>query len=595
VLDPKKTQHDLLLENIATAIEFGPLALVEKGRTGRSPIDRRKYVGHPAKYVHDVLGWRLTPNQDEFLQYCEEYDRVLAPAGNNTGKTFLLGCYGIYRFDAVASIPDEERGLDEQGAQLLLPGPDHNTIFNTIYNSILEHASRAEQRGFELPGDRSERSVHWRVRPRWHIEAFAPSFRTEQEVSHSASGRHHKNQVALIEEGQGVEEALWKAVEGMCSSEGNKIISAFNPTEASGPAYQRALSGGFKVFHINAFDHRNVRKRMVFISDAISYKVIDTRVRTECRDRGEVGVVSPDEQMGDFVYALPPSLDSEESGPRDDGHLGHPLGDLHVYRPSPQFEAQVLGQWPKTGSVGLFDPGAWDKAVMRWKEYDDPEEVPDCVGVDVARDGDDETCVSEMWGEDVDDLLKEFFRAKEDGDINKQEEMRRYRRIRVGKIVTVPRGDGPEVAQAVYDRWSDSPIQVDETGVGSSVLDHLKHVLEADVTGVSFGAGVKEQLPGEPIFENTRVAMYFRAAELIRLGLLDPPEDHLLREELMVHELEHRFRVVNVSKRKKVRKPSIKLIEKDKIKKQIGRSPDRADAFVLSLWRGDPEPRWNIF
>jgi hypothetical protein len=595
MLEKKQTQHDLLLRNIATAIEYGPIALVEQGHSKRSPEARRQFIGDPAKYFRDVLGWSITPQQEEALHLCEQYDRVLLPSGNNTGKTFILGGYAVYRFDVIGAIPDEERGLSEQGAQILLPGPDHATIMQTIYGSVLEHAARAESRGFEMPGDRSERSVHWRVRPRWHFEAFAPSYRVGQEVSHSASGRHHKNQVALIEEGQGVEESLWKAVEGMCSSEGNKIISAFNPTEAAGPAYQRALAGGFKVFHINAFDHPNVRGRTVTVPDAISYKVIDNRIRTECRDRGELGVVSPDEQMGDFIYALPPSIDSEESGIRSDNYLGHPQGTLRVYRPSPQFEAQVLGQWPKTGATGLFDPGSWDKAVARWLEGEDPEEVPDCVGVDVARGGDDETCVAEMWGEDSDDLLRAWFSALELQDDFQRQEMLKHRRIRVGRIVTVPRGEGPQVAEFVNERWPGSPIQVDETGVGSSVLDHLKHVLGADVSGISFGAGVKQQLPGEPIFENTRVAMYYRAAELVRLGLIDVPDDPLLREELMVHELEHRFRVVNVSKKRKVRKPSVKLVEKDKVKKHIGRSPDRADAFVLALFRADPPPRWNVF
>jgi hypothetical protein len=596
MLEKKQTQFDELISSIAQAVQHGPEILIKQRDQGkRSPAARREYAGHPQKYIRDVLGYKLTPQQEEALELCEQYDRVLLPSANNAGKTFLLGCYGIYRFDAFAALKDEDRGLNEQGAQILLPGPDHNTVFNTLYNTILEQASRAESRGYEMPGDRSERSVHWRVRPRWHFEAFSPSFRTGQEVAHSASGRHHINQVALIEEGQGVVEALWKAVEGMCSSDGNKIISAFNPTEPAGPAFQRALRGGYFVYHLSAFDHPNVNGRQVFIPDAISYKVVDHRVRVECRDRGPLKDVPLDEDMGDFVYALPPKLDSKEDGPRKDGHLGHPNGDLRIYRPSPQFEAQVLGQWPKTGNTGLFDPGSWDKSSLRWLDNEDPDEIPDCVGVDVARTGDDESIASEMWGEEPNSLLREWFEALQLQDEKVKHDMLQYRRIRVGRLVALPRGDGVVVAEAIAEKWPESPLQIDESGVGASVLDHLTHVLDKDAIGISFAAAVNEELPGEMIFENARVAMYARAADLVRIGLVDVPDDPLLREEIMVQELKFGSRVIKLSKKKKERKVSVRLIEKDEIRKLIGRSPDRADAFCISLFRKDPEINWDVF
>ena len=595
MIDPKRTQLDTMLQNVAAAIQYGPDAVTDKEKSRRSPHSRRKYAGDPSKYARDVCGWSLTHQQERALELCEEHDKVLFPAGNNTGKTFVLGLYSIYRFDAVAAIPDDERGLMEQGAQILLPGPDHATIFGTIYATILEQATRAESRGYVMPGDRSERSVQWRVRPRWHYEAFAPSYRTGQEVAHSASGRHHKNQVALIEEGQGVDESLWKAVEGMCSSEGNKIISAFNPTEPSGPAFQRAARGGYVVYHIDAFDHPNIRGRQIVVPDAVSYKVIDNRVRSECRDRGEVGQVTPDNDMGDFIYALPPSLLTDERGPRVDLILGHPDGTPHVYRPSPQFEAQVMGQWPRTGNTGLFDPGAWDKAVGRWEKEEDPDEVPDCVGVDVARTGDDETCAAVMWGEDPSSLLKEYFEHSRLADEHSKLMMQEHRRIRVGKIITVPKGDGPAVADFINRKFPGSPLQIDESGVGASVLDHLLHVMRADAVGISFAAAVEDIIPGEMIFENTRVAMYARAADLIRYGLLDVPDDPLLREEIMVQELIYGARIVKLSKKKKERKPSVRLVEKEEIRKRIGRSPDRADAFVMALFRKAPAPHWDVF
>jgi hypothetical protein len=600
-MEPAKRQSQVatLIENIITGIEHTPAEIKRKHQLsvgGRDPEMRRIYVGDPAKYFRDILGWNLTPQQEEALQLIEQFDRVLIPSGNNLGKTFLLSGYAVYRFDAVASLPDEDRGLEEQGAQILLPGPDHATVYQTVYNSILEHAQRAEHRGFLMPQGRSERSVLWRVRARWHMEPFAPSKRVDQAVRHSASGRHHINQVALIEEGQGVDEALWKAVEGMCSSSGNKIISAFNPTEPSGPTYQRALQGGWHVLHINAFEHPNVRGRTVVVPDAISFKVVDNRVRDECRDRGPYPATTPEEDRGDFVYALPPSLTSEEYGPRPDQHLGHPEGKLHVYRPSPSFEAQVLGQWPRSISTGLFDPGSWDAAARLWDLELQPDRAPDRVGVDVAREGADETCLCPVWGGVASDLIRDYHAALTEHDEEEMDKILRTRKVFVGEILSAPAGDGPTTARWIANRFPYSPLNIDESGVGASVLDHLKEVMDRDATGISFARTPGETLPGEVICLNMRAAMYVRAARLVNTGLVEVPPDELLREEVMAHELVHTEKVVKITgSKKRERKPAVRILDKDAIRKKIGRSPDRADAFVLALTSGGKLNTWNIW
>jgi hypothetical protein len=90
--------------------------------------------------------------------------------------------------------------------------------------------------------------------------------------------------------------------------------------------------------------------------------------------------------------------------------------------------------------------------------------------------------------------------------------------------------------------------------------------------------------------------MYVRAAKLVQIGMVDMPKDVLLREELLAHEIIYTEKVVPVKgSRKKQRKPAIRIMEKDKVKKKIGRSPDRADAFVLSLFSGDYQAVWNVW
>ncbi|ODS99871.1 MAG: hypothetical protein ABS52_19510 [Gemmatimonadetes bacterium SCN 70-22] len=569
--------------------EAPPAASAERVR---DPAHRRRYAGDPLAYLRDLFGYRLTPDQERALALIEREDRVLIPSANNVGKSWLLAAYALYRFDAVASLPAEDLGLEEQGAQILLPGPDHSTIYSTIYSAILEHANRAERRGFPMPGRRSENSVLWRVRPRWFFEPFSPDVRVGQEVSHAASGRHHRNQLAIIEEGQGVPEPVWSATEGMCSGDGNKIVSAFNPTEPIGPAYKRAKGQGYTVFAMSALRHPNVVRRDAELPDAISYKVVDARVANECRDMGRAQETIPDATEMDFVYALPPR-DATERGGREDGIPGHPAGEPRVYRPGPRFTAQVLGQWPRSTRSSLFSARALEEAMDRWDADRARAPMPDCVGLDPAREGIDTSTYLPRWGRDAEELLRAYAEAVKQGPAA-VETIRRERRQYLGEFVTAPSGDGPSVALHVMQRFALSTFAIDEGGVGASVLDHMVRVLGARATGVSFSAAPLPPTPGETYSENFRTMLYVRAALLVAAGLVDVPPDVRLREELLAHETSPRARVVTVmdssGMERKERKESVLLIEKDEIKKRIGRSPDRADAFVLAV-NGDPLPR----
>jgi hypothetical protein len=559
-------------------------------RYAQDPAGRPR--GDPWGYFHDVLGYSLlTQKQEEALELIERSDRVLLPSGNNQGKTWLLAGYGVYRMDAVAAFPDELLGLEEQGCQLLLPGPDHNTVFATIYSAMLEHAERAERRGFTMPGYRSEKSVLWRVRPRWQLEAFSPPARVGESVSHAASGRHHANQVALIEEGQGVEARVWTGVEGMCSGDGNKIVSSFNPTESTGPAYQRAQAGSYKVLHFSALEHPNVVERRTVIPGAVSYRVIDERVRDrdDCQDRGSFPETKVDPERHEFVYALP-ERDGQEPGPRSDGFPGAAGAQLRVYRPRPLFVSQVLGEWPKTSESGLIQPAAWDRAVARWlARRRMPKTAPDQIGADIATTGEDDTVTMPRWGPDAEELLRAYGEGQEQKDPAKAVAVLQqdHRRIVVGELVVHPKGDGPDTAQHIGRTWpQDSPVHFDERGEGKSAFDHYTKVMGRHGAGVSFGQAAPPPVLGEPWSENARTSMGVRVAMLINRDLIDVPPDPKLREEALVQKTLDRFRTVEERREGRTikrRVPSVILVDKDQIKKDIGRSPDKWDTLCLAV------------
>ena len=580
---------DQMVSDVADSLQ----GVQEQDGLRRTIEERRKYAGKPADYIEDILQVHLTPQQGDALALIEKENRVLIPSGHNLGKTFLLGAYGTYFMDAVGSQADPDSGAEQQGAKVLLPGPDHGTIYATVYSEMLVHADRAERRGYLMPGRRSRDSVLWKVGPKWEVEAMAPQQRVGRAVAHSAAGRHHTNQIALVEEGQGVAETLWQSIEGTCTSQGNKIISSFNPTENSGPTYKRAKLGTYAVIHLDAFDHPNVQTRSYVVPAAVDFQFVDDMVR-ECSDRGPYPDTRPDRNYDDFVYALPPVRGAAEKGPREDGVPGHVDGALRVYRPIPLFQAKVRGQWPTTADTGLFSPGSWDAAVARWKDKHDPkEEAPDAVGVDAAREGADDTFVAPRWGLSAAKMIRDFAAAEEELDDELIREIKTERRVRIGRVKLVGKGDGPTVARAVTHRYPSSPWIVDEGGVGASVLDAGRRIFGMEVYGVSFAGRTNDPLPGQRLPDNMRAELYLRAAMLINRGLCDIPDDALLREEAMATTLIESTRTVKEElpggKLVKTKKPSVRIEDKANIRQRLGRSPDRLDALVLSLHEPEVE------
>lgn len=111
---------------------------------------------------------------------------------------------------------------------------------------------------------------------------------------------------------------------------------------------------------------------------------------------------------------------------------------------------------------------------------------------------------------------------------------------------------------------------VDSIGIGAGIGDRMKE-LEWDVYKL-----VSSKSSEDPKYTNIREEMWMYASQLIRQGKCEYPEDEELRRQLSGV----RFKIQDSN-------GAIKLEPKDTTKKRLGRSPDRADAFVMWLWAKD--------
>jgi hypothetical protein len=263
----------------------------------------------------------------------------------------------------------------------------------------------------------------------------------------------------------------------------------------------------------------------------------------------EVEVDSPEPFIDGAELITPQSRTFIPSRVTDNPHL---MGTNYMTQlqalPEPLRSQMLYGDF----QAGMEDdamqvvPTAWVEAAMaRWQPKDVKPEM-DCMGVDVARGGKDNTIMARRHGWWFDEPI-------------------------VYQGATTP--DGPSVAGKVVAALRDSaPIAIDVIGVGSSPYDFLRE-LRVQVLGVNVSekSGATDQ-SGRMRFSNMRSQLWWQFRELLdpsnNKGVALPP-DQQLKADLCAPTW-------------RVQSNAIYIESREDIVKRIHRSPDWASAYVLA-------------
>lgn len=217
---------------------------------------------------------------------------------------------------------------------------------------------------------------------------------------------------------------------------------------------------------------------------------------------------------------------------------------------SPLYAVRVAGRFAAQATDAVIGLGLALSAVDRGRdlEADFDNDQPLVVGFDVARFGDDESVLAPRRGR------------------------------RIYPLLVVESGDGPDTAAramiALRDAGLIQPQElprfvVDANGVGASVYDALARREDCQATAVN--TSVAASKPDD--YLNLRAELHFEFREWLKTGAL-PDDDRLLSE-------------IAAPKYRVATRNRIQVESKDEIRKRLRRSPDRADAAMLSICEGD--------
>lgn len=205
---------------------------------------------------------------------------------------------------------------------------------------------------------------------------------------------------------------------------------------------------------------------------------------------------------------------------------------------SPVYQARVLGVFPEQSEDQLIRHG-WIEAA-RESEIKVPKDGDLIIGADIARFGDDDSCLIDRRGDCA----------------------------VAGEVV---HGQDTMAISGRLARRKSAKVRVDEIGVGAGVVDRLKE-LKVKARGVNVGAAAidREQ------FANLRAEGFWLLRERFATGQISlrhlpkPLYDRLSGELVAI-----RYAYTS--------KGQLKIEPKEEMKKRLGFSPDVADALMLAF------------
>lgn len=528
-------------------------AEIERRRRLKEQFDRTRF--DPTPYIEKWLGWSPWagtpghPGQTEVLdayvlalrqqherqayeagELAEselEYwtpgqtikNRLRVEAGHTVGKTKLASAIVNHFYDHFAPAV----------GYCFAPGWDqiHDLLFKEI---------KADREGKGLPGrilDLELRRAHN------HFVKGKATDNAHGKGSHRVHGQHERYLIFVIDEGEGVADFVFDAVDSMTSGGISIVLMLANPQTRTSRFHKAGSHSDTRSFRISCLHHPNVIAGREIVPGAVKRQYVEKMTEKHCQ---VVTRHNPD----DHTFTLPYDVTVK----------GKSLPAGTIFLPDAEYMFRVMGEAPaNTSDKTLIPTGRYEAAVNRPVRGLEPYKAR--LGLDVAGFGNDKGTLY------VNHDLK-VWRARQ---MSKLDQVEYYEAVKAECL---------KLARAGC--WS-IHVRIDAGGgFGGGVAALLRRDLDLRQTVKDFQV-FEVNFNGSPYdrksFADSITEMTAGAAEVLRVcNVVNPPE------ELMADLCEREYDWV-IKEGRSVKK----LDSKDDFRKTLKpeRSPDDGDGFVLSV------------
>lgn len=469
---------------------------------------KQSLLGHVRERRRQIAGqrtrkftrWAKDPVgfvQNVLLGFLWSKQREICESVRDHRFTSVMSCHDVGKSAVAARIAAWWISVHPPGeAFVVTSAPTFNQVKGILWREI----NKVHRLG-GLPGRCN--STQW-IMPPNELVGFGRAVRDTDPTA--LQGIHARYVLVIFDEACGMAPALWDAASSLVANDDSRFLAIGNPDDPSSEFKRSCQPGsGFNVIRINALESPNFTGEPV--PDFLKHVLVGpTWVAERKRKWGEA---------------------------------------------SPLYISKVLGLFPDQASDGLLSGADISAACAR--EYKPKRGDANELGVDVARFGDDASCIYHRHG----------WRARCIAKLHKRDTM-----TLTGEVVKAIRATGA------------TAVKIDDTGVGGGVTDRLNE-LRAEgrlpatlkivpvIVGTTFS---RDEVDGER-FWNIRAKINWIVRDLFVDGLIDIDKDD---DDLQAEAVEIKY---------KPNSAGIILIEekKDMKKRLHGRSPDHWDALVLAF------------
>ncbi len=506
---------------------------IEQNRADR---ELEKYQEDPIGFAEDLFGDFLTEDMKETMISVMKNPVTIAKSGNAVGKTYSAAKIALWFFSVY-----------ENSKIFLTAAPPLDNLKRLLWGEIIGAVNKKA----EMFEGYKQRSLYLERDTTSFIQCLTiPQTGTPKEREAKFSGKHSSHMLFIVDEGDAVPPEVYSGIDSCMSGGHARLLIMFNPRHKAGPVYHKEKNRVANIVNISAMDHPNVVTGKNLIPGAVDRQTVVKRINEWTRplkakeDPEKVQTFEvPDYLIGSVAQA-------------DDGSYYEPLKEGTRKVEEASFSYMVLGEYPAQSESQLISEEWIVQAQQRWKLYvanhGEQRSTKPKAGLDVAEMGTDENQLCLRYGGFVSQFDNYWSGIDTDATATR--------------------------TLSACIKHNVDILYVDGTSWGSSVAPSVsrqakKKAPDLRAVGVKIANAPEDFLKiemGE--FYQLRDQLYWAIRKWLREDetAMLPPDAYLV-EELMALQYE----VTN--------KGEIKVIAKDKLRKLLKRSPNKADALALTF------------
>lgn len=510
---------------------------------GIPALNFEDYQQHPARFGIELLGEHYTDDVIEVMRSIFHNPVTIAKSANAVGKTHGAARVATWFYKCF------------KDAQVYTTAaPPEKNLRRLLWGEIYSITNKHPELFFE---DRITGDLHIQRNPQSFITGVAiPMAGTEAQREAKFSGKHAPHLLFIVDEADAVPHEVFKGIESCMSGGMARLLVMFNPRAEAGPVANMIRNRQGNVIELSAFSHPNVSTGTDMIPGAVTREKTIRRINEWARPlvKGEV--------VDNECFQLPEYLVGTTAQALD-GATYPPLEAGWYKVTDPSFFYMVLGLYPPQSETQLISQAWIDGAVMRWKAYvaehgeGAPLNITPTFGLDVADQGKDQNVFVKRYAGFVMRIKDTDHWGGVDPDMTA---------VRVA-----------EKLSNTGHKKTEINLYVDATGVGAGVAPRIERLGYSGSKSIYVASaptftpiGADGEKLGE--FYQLRDQLWWSCREWLRTdpGAMLPPDDDLHQE---------------------LRTPSylidgrgmIRVSNKDTMRELLGRSPDKADALIMTF------------